>query len=80
MPIPVEDSRAAAAIERALEIYESLCERDHETLVQARKALTEQIYALVSAGEVDEHKLTVGGLVYLRNKERELRRFAPVGS
>jgi hypothetical protein len=70
MPTPVEDFVAPAAIERALMIYEWLRERDRATLVQARKALTERIYAMVTAGEVDDIRLIVGGLTYLKERER----------
>jgi hypothetical protein len=77
MPLPVEDSIAPAAIERALMIYEWLSERDRAALVQARKALTERIYAMVSAGEVDGQRLIVGGLTYLKTRERESRIVPP---
>jgi len=70
MPIPVEESIAPAAIERALMIYEWLKDRDHATLVQARKALTERIYAMVTAGELDNARLVVGALTYLKDRER----------
>jgi hypothetical protein len=74
MPTPVEETVAPAAIERALMIYEWLKERDHATVVQARKALTERIYAMIAAGEIDNVRLVVGGLTYLKDRDRSRNR------
>ena len=40
-------------------------------VVQARKILTQQIYAMIDQGENDEQRLTVGGLVHLKSVERD---------
>lgn len=62
---------APAAIERALSIYQKLQERDRSVVVQARKILTQHVYAMIDRGENDEHRLTVGGLVHLKSIERD---------
>ena len=67
----VEAVIAPAAIERALTIYQQLQPRDQSVIVQARKILTQRIYGMVDLGEEDEHRLTVGGLAYLKAVERE---------
>lgn len=58
-------------------IYEWLKDRDRATLVQARKALTERIYAMIAAGEIDDVRLIVGGLTYLKDRDRSRNRTAP---
>ncbi len=67
----VEQVVAPAAIERALSIYRQLQERDWSVVVQARKILTQHVYAMIDQGENDEHRLTVGGLVHLKSVERD---------
>jgi hypothetical protein len=67
----IERFVAPAAIERALSIYQQLRERDFSVVSQARKILTQRIYALVDQGEADEHRLIVGGLVHLKSIERD---------
>ncbi len=74
--MPVADTAierivAPAAIERALSIYRQLQEREWSVVVQARKILTQHIYAMIDQGEHDEHRLTVGGLVHLKSVERD---------
>lgn len=67
----VEDICAPAAIERALSVYIELQERDQSVLLQARKILTQHIYAMVDKGEHDEQRLTVSGLAHLKSIERD---------
>jgi hypothetical protein len=69
--LSIERLVAPAAIERALSIYQQLHERDFSVMSQARKILTQCIYGLVDQGEMDEHRLTVGGLVHLKSIERD---------
>jgi hypothetical protein len=54
----------------ALAIYQQLQPRDQSVIVQARKRLTQHIFAMVDRGERDE-RLTVGGLVHLKAIERD---------
>ena len=61
---------APSAIERAMEIFSSFKERDHADLVQARKALTDQIFGQVAAGQTDEQRLVASGLMRLKSLER----------
>ena len=66
-----EEVCAPAAIERALGIYQQLKDPDRSVCLQARKILTQHIYAMVDRGERDEQRLTVGGLVHLKSIERD---------
>jgi hypothetical protein len=68
---PVEDISAPAAIERALGVYQQLKERDQSVISQARKVLTQHIYAMVDQGEHDQQRLTVSGLAHLKSVERD---------
>jgi hypothetical protein len=67
----VEEVCAPAAIERALGIYQQLQDPDRSVCLQARKILTQHIYAMVDKGERNEQRLTVGGLVHLKTIERD---------
>lgn len=71
IPDVVEKVIAPAAIERALTIYQQLQPRDQSVIVQARKILTQHIFAMVDRGERDEKRLTVGGLAHLKAIERD---------
>jgi hypothetical protein len=71
MSDPVEDVCAPAAIERALGIYQQMRDPDRSVCLQARKILTQHVYAMVDKGECDEQRLTVGGLAYLKAVERD---------
>lgn len=71
IPDTVEKTIAPAAIERALDIYQQLQPRDQSVIVQARKILTQHIFAMVDRGERNERRLTVGGLVHLKAIERD---------
>jgi len=66
-----EEVSAPAAIERALGIYQQLQDPDRSVCLQARKILTQHIYAMVDKGERDEQRLTVGGLAHLKLIERD---------
>src|SRR5260221_4225964 len=57
---------APAAIERALHLYEQLQPHDTSVILRARKILTRHIFGMVDQGELDEQKLTVGGLAHLK--------------
>jgi hypothetical protein len=71
MTDPLQDILAPAVVERALSIYESFRDRRHVDIVQARKALTRHIFDLIGTGETRDHQLTVSGLAYLKELERE---------
>jgi hypothetical protein len=68
---PVELVVAPAAIERALDVYEQLEPHDPSVILQARKILTQHIFGMVDQGELDEQRLTVGGLARLKAVERD---------
>jgi hypothetical protein len=68
---PVELVVAPAAIERALDVYEQLEPHDPSVTLQARKILTQHIFGMVDQGELDEQRLTVGGLARLKAVERD---------
>jgi hypothetical protein len=67
----IESVVAPAAIECALSIYQQLQKRDRSVVLQARKILTQHVYAMIDRGETDEHRLTVGALVHLKSIERD---------
>ncbi|HWX35533.1 MAG TPA: hypothetical protein VNZ53_49950 [Steroidobacteraceae bacterium] len=73
MTDPLEDILAPAVVERAMSIYESFQDRRYVDIVQARKALTRHVFGLIGAGETSSHRLTVSGLAYLKELEREHR-------
>jgi hypothetical protein len=57
-------------VDRALSIYGALADR-FETK-GARERLSKHLMKMFSEGENDEHRLTVHGLAYLRNLDREI--------
>ena len=67
----LEDVIVPLAVERALQVFESLKDRDHASLVQARKAATEHIFGLIASGQTDEQKLVVSALTHLKSLERQ---------
>jgi hypothetical protein len=71
MTDPLEDILAPAVVERALSIYESFSDRQRADIVQTRKALTRHVFGLIGSGETSGHRLTVSGLAYLKQLERE---------
>ena len=71
MTDPLEQILAPAVVERAMSIYESFRDRQHADIVQARKALTRHVYGLICGGETSGERLTVSGLAYLKQLERE---------
>ncbi len=70
MTDPIQDIVAPAAIERALGIYQQMHDCEHTALIQARKTLTEKVYALINGGESDETRLVVGALSHLKALDR----------
>ncbi len=56
-------------VDRALSIYGALADRS-ETM-GARQGLSEHLMKKYIGGEEDEHRLTVEGLSYLHNLDRE---------
>jgi hypothetical protein len=71
MTDPIEEILAPAVVERAMSVYESLRERGHCEIVQARRALTRYVFGLIGIGETSGQRLTVSGLAYLKKLERE---------
>jgi hypothetical protein len=57
-------------IDRALSIYGALADRSETK--GARERLSEHLMKTYIEGEKDEHRLTVHGLSYLRNLDREI--------
>jgi len=58
------------AVDRALSIYRALADRSETR--GARKGLSEHLMKTYIEGEKDEHRLTVKGLSYLHELDREL--------
>ena len=57
-------------VDRALSIYGALADRSETK--GARERLSEHLTKMYIEGEKDEHRLTVHGLSYLRNLDREI--------
>jgi hypothetical protein len=57
-------------VDRALSIYGTLANRSEPK--GARERLSRHLMQMVIEGEQDEHRLTVHGLAYLRNLDREI--------
>ncbi len=57
-------------VERALSIYGALADRSETR--GARERLSRHLMKLFIEGEKDEHRLTVHGLSYLRELDREI--------
>jgi hypothetical protein len=57
-------------VDRALSIYGALADRSEAK--GARERLSRHLMKMFIEGEKDEHRLTVHGLVYLRNLDREI--------
>jgi hypothetical protein len=57
-------------VDRALSIYETLADRS--AIKGTRERLTEHLRKIYLEGEKDPHRLTVHGLSYLRNLDRQL--------
>ena len=62
---------APAVVERAMTIFESFKDRQQVDVVQAWKALTRYVFQLIAEGQTDEERLTVSGLTYLKQLERD---------
>jgi hypothetical protein len=56
-------------VDRALSIYETLANRS--TVKGTRERLSKHLMKIYLEGERDPHRLTVHGLSYLRNFDRE---------
>jgi hypothetical protein len=57
-------------VDRALSIYGTLADRSEPK--GARERLAKHLMKMYIEGEQDEHRLTVHGLSYLRNLDREI--------
>ena len=57
-------------VDRALSIYGALANRSETKGVRER--LSKHLMKMYAEGEKDEHRLTVHGLSYLRNLDREI--------
>jgi hypothetical protein len=57
-------------VDRALTIYSALADRSETK--GARERLSKHLMQMYIEGENDEHRLTVHGLSYLRNLDREI--------
>ena len=57
-------------VDRALSIYGALANRSE--MKGARERLSRHLMKMYIEGEKDEHRLTVHGLSYLRNLDREI--------
>ena len=57
-------------VDRALSIYETLANRS--AIKGTRKRLSKHLMKIYLEGEKDPHRLTVHGLSYLRNFDREI--------
>lgn len=55
-----------AAIDRIMQTYDLLVNRSAAASAEARAKVTQYVNTLFEAGERDTHRLTVCGLVYLR--------------
>ena len=57
-------------VDRALSIYGALADRSETK--DARERLSKHLMKMYIEGEKDEHRLTVHGLTYLRDLDREM--------
>lgn len=57
-------------VDRALSIYSALANRSETK--EARERLSRHLMKMYIEGEKDEHRLTVHGLAYLQNLDREI--------
>ena len=55
-----------AAIDRIMQTYDMLVNRNAAANDEAREKVTDYVKTLFEAGEKDTHRLTVCGLTYLR--------------
>jgi hypothetical protein len=77
MTDPIEEILAPAVIELAMSVFESLRERNHCEIVQARKALTPHVFELIGTGQKDEQRLVVSALTYLKSLETRAKAAKP---
>ncbi len=62
-----ERSSASAAVQRAMEAFELVRDRNPAEVAHARDAVTRHVEQLVASGETDEERLAVAGLIYLKS-------------
>jgi hypothetical protein len=60
-------SSASVAIRRAMEAFELVRERNPAEIADARAALTRHVEQLVALGQIDQERLAVAGLIYLKS-------------
>ena len=65
-------------VDRALSIYETLADRS--AIKGTRERLSKHLMKIYLEGEKDPHRLTVHGLSYLRNFDREIEWLAQAGA
>jgi hypothetical protein len=68
--IPRDNPMNILPVDRALSIYGALANRSETKGVRER--LSRHLMKMYIEGEKDEHRLTVHGLSYLRNLDREI--------
>jgi hypothetical protein len=68
--IPRDNPMNILPVDRALSIYGALANRSERMGVRER--LSRHLMKMYIEGEKDEHRLTVHGLSYLRNLDREI--------
>jgi hypothetical protein len=68
--IPRDNPMNILPVDRALSIYGALANRSERKGVRER--LSRHLMKMYIEGEKDEHRLTVHGLSYLRNLDREI--------
>jgi|ERR1700722_173301 hypothetical protein len=69
-PFQRDDSMKILPVDRALRIYGALADRAETR--GARESLSGHLMKLFIDGEKDEHRLTVHGLTFLQNRDREI--------
>lgn len=66
----IETRVGEAAIERAIATFEKMKTLSYKDQVQARKAVTDFVFAQIAGGELDEHCLVIAALTHLKSLER----------
>ena len=62
----LENDVASSAIERILEVFGMMKDRDSAALAVARESVTEHISEMVASGQTDQERLVVLGLTRLK--------------
>jgi hypothetical protein len=68
--VPETNPMNILPVDRALSIYGALADRSETK--GARERLSKHLMRIYIEGETDEHRLTVRGLAYLRDLDREI--------